>query len=66
MPDDELHEFHQRVALPVNITDRTYLGRRPESADTYTMQYVLNVQRTSARSTLEVGYNGSQSRKVET
>src|SRR5256885_363965 len=36
------------------------------TASTYTMQYILNVQRTLGRSTtLEVGYIGSQSRHVD-
>ena len=37
----------------------------PLLVTTYTMQYLLNVQRTlGSNSTLEVGYTGNQSRKV--
>src|SRR4029077_16805174 len=49
------------VTLPVVLT----WGVSQNLPTTYSLTYLLNVQRTLGKSTtLEVGYNGSQSRKV--
>ena len=49
------------VAIPIGLT----WGANPNLPTSYTMQYVLNVQRMLGQSTtLEVGYGGSQSRHL--
>ena len=60
-----IHEFHQcavcRCRFPVGLT----WGADYHLPTTYSMTYLLNVQRTLGKhSTLEAGYNGSQSRKL--
>ena len=62
-PTNNYTNFINASALPVKYRHRPDLGREPEPADHLHMQYVLNVQRALGKSTtLEVGYNGSQSR----
>jgi len=57
--------FINASQLPVNITTGLTWGASPDLPNTYTMQYVLNLQRILGRATtVEVGYNGAQSRKV--
>ena len=57
--------FINTAALPVTIPIGLTWGAAQHLPTTYTMQYVLNVQRTLGKSTtLEVGYNGSQSRHL--
>jgi len=52
--------------LPIHISTPFLWGVRPNVRDTYTMQYVLNIQRRlSASTTLEVGYNGALHRKLQ-
>lgn len=51
--------------LPVRIPLGLTWGTDPNIRNTYSMVYLFNVQRTlGAGSTLELGYNGSQSRKL--
>ena len=58
--------FINVAALPVNVTTGLTWGANPHLPTTYTMQYVFNVQRSLGKSTtLEAGYNGSQSRHVD-
>ena len=72
LPPDLIHQptigytnFISAAALPVNVTAGLIWGTDPNLATTYTMNYLFNVQRTLSRgTTLEVGYNGSQSRKL--
>jgi hypothetical protein len=57
--------FIDASALPVTFAPGLTWGVDPDLATTYTMQYIFNVQRTlGSNSTLEVGYTGNQSRKV--
>jgi hypothetical protein len=51
--------------LPVNVTAGLIWGTDPNLATAYTMTYLFNMQRTVGKnSTLELGYDGSQSRKL--
>ena len=64
-PTTNYTNFINASALPVNIVTGLTWGANPNLPITYSMQYVLNVQRALGKSTtLEAGYNGSQSRKV--
>ncbi|SPF53680.1 TonB-dependent receptor [Candidatus Sulfopaludibacter sp. SbA4] len=57
--------FINTAALPVTIPLGLTWGTDPHLPTSYTMQYVLNVQRTLGQSTtLEAGYSGSQSRHL--
>ena len=50
-----------RLSIPIGLT----WGAAPDLPTTYTIQYVLNVERALGKSTtLEVGYNGAQSRNL--
>ncbi len=52
--------------LPILITTPFLWGVKPWIRDTYTMQYVLNIQRKlGASTTLEAGYNGAMHRKLQ-
>lgn len=53
--------------LPVNLPVGPLLwGMNPDTRTTYSMMYLLNVQRQIGKSTsLEVGYNGAQHRKLQ-
>jgi hypothetical protein len=65
VPTTNYTNFINASALPVNIVTGLTWGANPNLPITYSMQYVLNVQRAIGKSTtLEAGYNGSQSRKV--
>jgi Carboxypeptidase regulatory-like domain len=58
--------FINASALPVNVVAGLTWGANPYLPTTHTMQYLFNIQRTLGRATtLEVGYNGSQSRHVD-
>ena len=58
--------FINTAALPVTIPIGLTWGADPHLPTTYTMQYVLNVERSLGQSTtLEVGYSGSQSRHLD-
>jgi hypothetical protein len=58
--------FINAAALPATIPIGLTWGVNPHLPTTYSMQYVLNVQRTLGKSTtLEAGYNGSQSRHLD-
>ena len=66
MPTTNYTNFINASALPVNIVAGLTWGASPNLPTTYTMQYLINVQRTLGKSTtLELGYNGSQSRHVD-
>ncbi len=57
--------FIDTSALPVTLPIGLTWGVNYDLPTTYSLTYLLNVQRTLGKSsTLEVGYNGSQSRKV--
>ena len=57
--------FINTAALPASIPIGLTWGADPDLPTTYSMQYVLNVQRALGKSTtLEVGYNGAQSRHL--
>lgn len=65
VPTTNYTNFINAAALPVNVTTGLTWGANPNLPTTYSMTYVFNVQRAIGRSTtLEAGYNGSQSRKV--
>jgi hypothetical protein len=52
--------------LPVQVPTGLTWGANPQLPTTYSMTYLFNVQRLLGKSTtVEVGYNGSQSRKVD-
>jgi hypothetical protein len=58
--------FLNPAALPATIPIGLTWGVAPHLPTTYRMQYVLNVQRTLGNSTtLEAGYNGTQSRHLD-
>ncbi len=60
--------FINTSQLPVKLSSPSGLtwGADPNLATTYTMSYLFNIQRTLGNnSTLEVGYTGNQSRKLE-
>jgi hypothetical protein len=57
--------FIDTATLPVTIPIGLTWGVNQNLPTTYSMQYILNVQRVLGKSTtLEVGYNGAQSRKL--
>ncbi len=52
--------------LPIHISTPFLWGVAPNVRDTYSIQYVLNVQRRLGEATtLEVGYNGALHRKLQ-
>jgi hypothetical protein len=58
--------FLNASQLPVNVVAGLIWGTSPNLATAYTMTYLLNVQRVLSKgATLELGYGGSQSRKLE-
>ena len=58
--------FLNLAALPAGVTTSLTWGADYNLATTYTMNYLLNVQRAlGSGSTIEFGYNGSQSRKLQ-
>ena len=66
VPTTNYTNFINAAALPVNVTTGLTWGADPNLPTTYTMQYLFNVQRVLGRSsTLEIGYSGTQSRKVD-
>ncbi len=65
-PQIGFNNFISAAALPVNVTAGLVWGTAPNLATAYTMNYLFNVQRVLSRgTTIEVGYNGSESRKLE-
>ncbi len=65
LPTFGYSNFINTSSFPVSIPIGLTWGVNPNLPTTYTMQYVLNVQRTLGQSTtLEAGYNGSQSRRL--
>ncbi len=66
IPTTDYTNFINASALPVNIAAGLTWGASPNLPTTYTMQYLINVQRALGKATtLELGYNGSQSRHVD-
>jgi hypothetical protein len=66
MPTFGYTNFINTAALPVNIPVGLTWGADHNLPTTYTMQYLFNVQREFGNSTtLEVGYNGSESRHLD-
>ncbi len=66
MPDISWSTFMDPSQLPVRAASAYLWGVVPEVATTYTMMYLLNVQRTLTKnSSLEVGYNGNLHRKLQ-
>jgi len=58
--------FINTASLPASIPIGLTWGVNPHLPTTYTMQYVLDVQRAIGKSTtLEMGYTGSQSRHLD-
>jgi hypothetical protein len=72
LPPDTIHlptfgytNFLNASSLPVNVTAGLVWGTNYDLPTTYTANYLLNVQRVLGQgTTLELGYNGSQSRKL--
>ena len=65
-PTITYQNFINTSQLPVTIPLGLTWGVDHILPTTYSMQYLLNVQRTfGASTTLEVGYNGSQSRHLD-
>jgi hypothetical protein len=66
VPTVNYTNFIDAAALPVNVTTGLTWGASPNLPTTYTIQYLLNIQRALGKgTTLEAGYNGSQSRHVD-
>ncbi|HYP13826.1 MAG TPA: TonB-dependent receptor, partial [Bryobacteraceae bacterium] len=64
-PTLTFQNFIDPSQLPVSFTPGLTWGADQNLPTTYTMQYLFNIQRTlGSNSTLEVGYTGNQSRKV--
>ena len=64
-PQYDYTNFLNPSALPANIPISLTWGADQNLRTSYSMTYLLNVQRILAKSTtLEVGYSGSQSRKL--
>jgi hypothetical protein len=58
--------FINTASLPASIPIGLTWGVNPHLPTTYTMQYVLDIQRSIGKSTtLEAGYTGSQSRHLD-
>jgi len=58
--------FLNASQLPVNVVAGLIWGTSPNLATAYTMTYLFNMQRVLSKgATLELGYGGSQSRKLE-
>ncbi len=65
IPTLSYQNFINTSQLPVSFAPGLTWGADPNMRNTYTMQYLFNVQRTLGNnSTLEVGYTGNQSRRV--
>jgi hypothetical protein len=65
-PTISYQNFINTSALPVTIPLGLTWGADHVLPTTYSMQYLLNIQRTLGNSTtLEVGYNGSESRHLD-
>ncbi len=65
VPTLTFQNFINTSQLPVSFVPGLTWGADNNLRTTYTMQYLLNVQRTIGQnSTLEVGYTGNQARKV--
>jgi hypothetical protein len=66
LPTFGYSNFIDTAALPVSIPIGLTWGADYNLPTTYTMQYILNVQRELGKgATLEAGYNGSQSRHLD-
>jgi Carboxypeptidase regulatory-like domain/TonB dependent receptor len=66
MPTFGYTNFINTAALPVTIPIGLTWGAAHNLPTTYSLQYILNVQRAIGNSTTwEVGYNGSQSRHLD-
>ena len=66
LPSMTYNNFINSASLPATIPIGLTWGVNPHLPTTYSMQYVLNVQRTLGKSTtLELGYNGTQSRHLD-
>ena len=64
VPVFNYNNFLNPSALPATIPTNLTWGADSNLATTYTMSYLLNVQRVPGKSTtLEPGYNGTESRK---
>ncbi len=66
-PDITFNNFLSGVALPWVLPPNPFLwGVKPNVVTSYSMQYLLNVQRQLTNSmSLEVGYNGALHRKLQ-
>ena len=65
IPTLTFQNFINTSQLPVSFAPGLTWGADYNLRNTYTMQYLFNVQRAiGSNSTLEVGYTGNQSRKV--
>lgn len=66
LPTFSYTDFINTASLPATIPIGLTWGVNPHLPTTYTMQYVLDVQRAVGKSTtLEAGYTGSQSRHLD-
>jgi hypothetical protein len=64
-PTTTYSNFINAASLPVNASAGLIWGIAPNLATTYSLNYLLNIQRTLSKgTTLEVGYNGIQDRKL--
>ncbi len=66
VPTMNWSNFIDPAKLPQPVASAFLWGVVPEVATTYTMMYLFNVQRTLSKdSSIEVGYNGNQHRKLQ-
>ncbi|HKD07603.1 MAG TPA: carboxypeptidase-like regulatory domain-containing protein [Bryobacteraceae bacterium] len=66
IPTTTYQNFIDPSNLPVQVPTGLTWGANPQLPTTYSMNYLFNVQRLLGKSTtVEAGFNGSQSRKVD-
>jgi hypothetical protein len=65
-PNTSWTNFLDPTQLPVAVSSAYLWGVVPEVATSYSLMYLLNVQRTLGKnSSFELGYNGAQHRKLQ-
>ncbi len=67
IPDIFFHNFLGSATFPWVLPPRPFLwGVKPNAVTTYSMQYLLNIQRQLGRDmSFEIGYSGAQHRKLQ-
>jgi hypothetical protein len=66
VPNTTWQNFLDPSQLPVRVPNAYLWGVVPDIATSYTMNYLFNIQRSlGSKTSFEIGYNGSQSRKLQ-